>query len=79
MENNSIKTFAKGVQIIGIALLLVFFFTKNLLFSALGITIGCGGALFETFISYKENGRLDYMKTIIFSITFLSGLYLLFA
>ncbi len=79
MENKSIKNFTKYVQIIGLALLLVFFFTKNLLFSALGIIIGCGGALFETFILYKENGRLDYIKTIVFSITFLSGLYLLFA
>lgn len=79
MENKSIKNFTKYVQIIGLALLLVFFFTKNLLFSTLGIIIGCGGALFETFILYKENGRLDYIKTIVFSITFLSGLYLLFA
>ena len=79
MENKSVKNFARCIQIIGLALLLVFFFTKNLLFSALGIIIGCGGALFETFILYKENGRLDYIKTIVFSITFLSGLYLLFA
>ena len=79
MENNSVKTFAKGIQFIGLALLLVFFFTKSLLFSSLGIIIGCGGALVETFISYKETGRLDYIKTIIFSITFLAGFNILFA
>ena len=79
MKNKSIKNITKGFQIVGLALLLLFFFTKILLFSALGILIGCGGALFETFILYKENGELNYMKVIIFSITFISGIYFLFA
>ncbi|MEG1311382.1 MAG: hypothetical protein RR942_12350 [Romboutsia sp.] len=79
MQNiTSYKKIAKGVQLVGLILILMYFVTKNILISSLGITIGGIGQLIESFLGYKETGKIDMMKTIVFLITFAVGIYILF-
>ncbi len=78
MQIEMYKKIAKTIEFIGLILLIFYFINKNLIFSSLGLILGGFGALAETILTYKETKRLDFVKTISFSILIILGFYLLF-